>query len=175
MSQSQRVKNNLKERTEADQSSPEAYEVAIEKAIQEIKNGQRQLHELKQATLKWEKRVQDALRVVDTLMNVLPPDRMAVFLERMRPFRPATPVGRGGETYDNVIDLLTRKKRPFWTASEIHNELTNAGKGVEIQQIHNVLNYLMRRGRLKRITRGRYFDFESGTGIDTSDKLHPDD
>jgi hypothetical protein len=175
MSQSQRVKENLKERAEADQGSLEAYEVAIEKAIEEIRSGQRQLHELKQATLYWEKRVQDALRVVDTLMNVLPDDRRSVFFERTRPFRPPMPASRGGETYDNVVDLFTRKKLPFWTASDIHNELSNAGKVAEIQQIHNVLNYLMRKGRLKRISRGRYFDTESGAGIETSDKSQPDD
>jgi hypothetical protein len=175
MSQGQRVKENQKERTEADQGSLQAYEAAIEKAIEEIRSGQRQLHELKQATVYWEKRVQDALRVVDILMNVLPQDRRTVFFERTRTFRPATLASRGGETYDNVIDLFTREKRPFWTASEIHNELTNAGKVAEIQQIHNVLNYLMRKGRLKRISRGRYFDTESGAGIETSDKLHPDD
>jgi hypothetical protein len=175
MSQGQRVKENLKERAEADRGSLEAYEAAIEKAIEEIRSGQRQLHEVKQATLYWEKRVQDALRVVDTLMNVLPEDRKAVFLERTRGFRAPTPVSRGGETYDNVVDLFTRKKRPFWTASDIHNELSNAGKVAEIQQIHNVLNYLMRKGRLKRVSRGRYFDLESGAGFETSDKLHPDD
>jgi hypothetical protein len=175
MSQSQSVKNNLKERTEADEGSLNAYEVALEKAIEEVRNGQRQLHEVKQLALRWEKRVQDALRVVDTLMNVLPEDRRAVFLERTRSFRPPTPATRGGETYDNVVDLFTREKRPFWTASDIHNELSNAGKVAEIQQIHNVLNYLMRKGRLKRVSRGRYFDTESGAGIETSDKLHPDD
>jgi hypothetical protein len=175
MSQSQRVKENQKERAEADQGSLQAYEVAIEKAIQDIKDGQRQLHEVRQSATMWEKRIQGALQVVDTLINVLPPDRKAVFLERARPFRPTTSATRGGETYDNVIDLFTRTKRPFWTASEIHNELSNAGKVAEIQQIHNVLNYLMRKGRLKRISRGRYFDTESGAGIETGDKLHPDD
>jgi hypothetical protein len=105
MSQSQSVKNNLKERTEADEGSLKAYEVALEKAIEEVRNGQRQLHEVKQLALRWEKRVQDALRVVDTLMNVLPADRRAVFLERTRPFRPPTAATRGGETYEN--------RRPF--------------------------------------------------------------
>jgi hypothetical protein len=175
MSQSQRVNENPNERTEADPGSLPAYEAAIEKAIEEIRSGQRQLHELKQATVYWEKRVQDASRVVDTLMNVLPEDRRTVFLERTRPFRPPTAASRGGETYDNIIDLFTRKKRPFWTASDIHNELSNAGKVAEIQQIHNVLNYLMRKGRLKRVSRGRYFDTESGAGIEASDELHPDD
>ena len=175
MSESQRVKDDIKEGLEADQGSLQAYEAAIEKAIEQIQSGQARLHELQQATLTLEKRVQDALRVVDTLINVLPPDRKAIFLEKTRPFRPATPAGRGGETYDNVIDLFTRKKRHFWTASDIHNELSNAGKVVEIEKIHNVLNYLMRKGRLKRISRGRYFDTESGVGVETSDELHPDD
>jgi hypothetical protein len=169
MSQSQRVKEDIKELAGADQGSLEAYEGAIEKAIEEIHNGQRQLHEVRQLVLAWEKRVQDALRIVDTLLNVLPPDRQAVFLERMRPYRPATPASRGGETYDNVIDLFTRTKRSFWTAAEVQKELADAGKNVEIQQIHNVLNYLMRRGRLKRVSRGRYFDSESGAGFQTSD------
>jgi hypothetical protein len=169
MRQSQRVKGDIKEPAGADQGSLEAYEIAIRTAIEEIDNGQRQLHELRKVTLAWEKRVQDALRVVETLLNVLPPDRQAVFLEKTSPYRPATPASRGGETYDNVIDLFTRTKRHFWTASEIHNELSNAGKVAEIQQIHNVLNYLMRRGRLKRVSRGRYFDTESGAGLETSD------
>jgi hypothetical protein len=175
MNQSQRVKENQKGRAEADQGSLEAYEAALEKAIQDIKDGQRQLHEVRQLATMWEKRVQAKFQVVDTLINVLPSDRKEVFLEKARPFRPTTFASRGGETYDNVIDLFTRTRRPFWTASDIHNELSNAGKVAEIQQIHNVLNYLMRRGRLKRISRGRYFDTESGVGIDADDKLHPDD
>jgi hypothetical protein len=175
MAQSQIVKENIKELDQSDPGNLQAYELAIERAIEEIRSGQRQLHEIRQATLYWEKRVQDALRVVDTLMNVLPEDRRAVFLERTKAFRPPTPSGRGGEIYDNVIDLFARKKRPFWTAADIHNELSNAGKIAEIQQIHNVLYYLMRKGRLKRVSRGRYFDIESGVGIETSDKLHPDD
>jgi hypothetical protein len=175
MSQSQRVKENLKERAEADQGSLKAYEVALEKAIQDIKDGQRQLHEVRQTATMWEMRIQAKLQVVDTLINVLPSDRKEVFLEKARPFRPTTFASRGGETYDNVVDLFKRKKRPFWTASDIHNELSNAGKVAEIQQIHNVLNYLMRKGRLKRVSRGRYFDTESGVGIETNDKSQPDD
>ncbi len=63
---------------------------------------------------------------------------------------------RGGTAYEAIVAMMNRLPSREWTAPEVQEKLLENGIPVEIEQVHNVLNYLMRKGRMTRTSRGRY-------------------
>jgi hypothetical protein len=79
------------------------------------------------------------------------------------------PNRRGGPVFENVIRLID--KRPEWTAANLQRKLCERGHPVDAKTLSNCLNYLVKSGRLTRISRGRYA--VAGFGIVTSDEVFP--
>jgi hypothetical protein len=86
--------------------------------------------------------------------------------------------GRGKDVHNNIIDLLKRTGRRDWTVPEIQAELSKGGEEADpkvVKAIYNAVNYLARKGTLRRVSWGQYI-FESGGGVaDYLDHLVPDD
>jgi hypothetical protein len=80
------------------------------------------------------------------------------------------PTNRGGETFENVIELLGRVKQAEWTAIELRRSLARNGCDVSSKKLSDVTNYLVRTGRFKRIARGRYLD-AAGNAFVTSEEF----
>ena len=79
----------------------------------------------------------------------------------------STPNPRGGPVYSNVIRLID--ERPDWTAARLRRRLSEVGQPVDTKSLSNCLNYLVKSGRLTRISRGHYA--VAGFGVVTSDVL----
>ncbi len=79
------------------------------------------------------------------------------------------PSSRGGPVFENVIRLID--KRPDWTAARLRRKLSERGQSVDAKTLSNCLNYLVKSGRLTRISRGHYA--VAGFGVITSDELFP--
>ena len=79
------------------------------------------------------------------------------------------PGSRGGPVFENVIRLID--KRPKWTAASLRKKLSQRGQSVDAKTLSNCLNYLVKSGRLTRISRGHYA--VAGFGVITSDELLP--
>jgi hypothetical protein len=77
------------------------------------------------------------------------------------------PSSRGGPVFENVIRLID--ERPDWTAASLRRRLSEQGQLVDSKTLSNCLNYLVKSGRLVRISRGHYV--VAGFGIITSDEL----
>lgn len=78
-----------------------------------------------------------------------------------------TPSGRGSPVFENVIRLID--ERPKWTTESLTRRLRNQGHSVDSKALSNCLNYMVKSGRLIRISRGHYA--AAGFGIITSDSL----
>ena len=147
------------------------YEAALESALDDANEAlasvKAQKHALAIAEAEANKRVQ----LAEALLSSLPPGRVAAYRPRMEALRPA----RGGRgtttTYDTIIELFANHPPREWSASQIHKSLLEKGIAAESEQIHNVLQYLWRKGRLRRAGRGRYWSAEHGVGIETGDDV----
>ena len=81
----------------------------------------------------------------------------------------AAPSSRGGPVFENVIRLID--KQPEWTAASLRLKLRERGHSIDAKTLSNCLNYLVKSGRLTRISRGHYA--VSGFGVVTSEELLP--
>jgi hypothetical protein len=86
--------------------------------------------------------------------------------------------GRGKEVYQNVVDLFKRSPGRDWAISDIHAALCKDGPDDPkfAKAIYNAVNYLAKKGTLRRVSWGQYVFCEIGAGIaDYLDGVVPDD
>jgi hypothetical protein len=147
------------------------YEAALESALDDADEAlarvKAQRHALAVAEAEANKRVQ----LAEALLSSLPPERSGMYRWRIDSLRPAR-AGRGTTTtYESIVELFAEHPPREWSAPQIHQSLAGKGVAAEPEQIHNVLQYLWRKGRLRRVSRGRYWSAEHGVGIETGDDL----
>lgn len=134
-----------------------AYEPALESALTDLEHAQTELRGLREAIAVVEARARDKRRLIDILVKSVSPakalDCQRRLAEMQSPFR----LGRAATTtFDNVIELFKESPRRIWSATEAHRELETRGIPAEPDQVHNIFQYLHKRGMLQRISRGRY-------------------
>ena len=74
--------------------------------------------------------------------------------------------GRTGEVHDNVVALFKGHSKREWSVPEIQAELTKSGEAADQKSLYNVINYLAKVGRLRRISRGQYLVLGIGAGME---------
>jgi hypothetical protein len=157
--------------TERQIDAPSPYEVALESAIKDGARAHELVRERRAALAAAEGRAHELVKLAETLLKQIPPDRQPKYRQRVAVLRAPTRSGRATTTYENVIDLFTKQPRHEWTASQIQRSLAAKGIAAPPEQIQNVLQYLLRKGRLKRVERGRYYVVGYGLGIETADDI----
>lgn len=93
---------------------------------------------------------------IEGLLPLLPEERRIEYLNRLSELRPTQRNNRGSTAFEAIVALVDRPPAREWTAPDLYNKLVADGVAVEIEQVHNALNYLTRKGRLMRTSRGRY-------------------
>jgi hypothetical protein len=81
---------------------------------------------------------------------------------------------RGGEVYENVIELFRVHGNREWTFQEIQDALHQRGKAADPKSIYNLVNYLTKTGRIRRVARGRYFVHGIGAGMHLAEDFGDD-
>jgi predicted transcriptional regulator of viral defense system len=100
------------------------------------------------------------------LTATLPRERQHLYAERAGSLRRPNQAARGSTSFENVIALFAHEEPKEWTAPEVQRALVGRGTPPDKpDQISNVLQYLARKGRLKKIGRGRYVVMGYGVGI----------
>ena len=137
-------------------SGPDAaYETALRTAIADLERALADRDEARTTLTTLERRISDLTDLVRQLRSVLPLERQPKLAQRTRELTSdAAARRRGGQVFDNVVDLLKRDQNREWSAAEIKEAL--GGRVNDPKQIYNVLAYLARKGQLKRLSRGRY-------------------
>ena len=105
-------------------------------------------------------RVGDLLRLVDTLVAVLPPHRRTYYLQSATRFQGVPRNGRREAINDNIIAFVKGKQEV--TTTEVRDALAGLGMAVDQKRVANALDYLSRRGQLERIGRGKFRDPATG-------------
>lgn len=148
-----------------DTGSP--YGIALESAIADLERTLAQIRDLRKAMAVAQARANDVRALIDQLGRYLPSHEFARYQQRLYALQSPADLGRGTTTtYDNVVELFARCPPRHWSASEVHKELAAKGIPSDPNQIHNVFQYLARKGRLRRVSRGRYEVRGYGVGID---------
>jgi len=69
-------------------------------------------------------------------------------------------LGPGGRratvAYSSVLHLLMNRLEEDWSVAEAHRELAANGISCDFQQVQNVFQYLVRKQRIERVSRGRF-------------------
>lgn len=148
-----------------------AYEAALETALAELEAAQARVEVIKGQLSDAETKVTELTDLVQSLMRHVPAHRVGAFVERLNQVRSnPQPNPRSGEVFDNVIQLFAqRPTHREWTASDVQAALSHAGVKADPKAVYNVLNYLAKKGRLRRIARGQYLIVDLGIGIHTGD------
>lgn len=119
---------------------------------------------------------------LETLLDGLPRaerDDFRLRLARLRTGDLAPTDGRGKDVHNNIIELFKRTGRKGWTIPDIHAALGNDGEEADpklVKAIYNAVNYLAKKGTLRRISWGQYVVRETGIGVaEHLDHIVPDD
>src|SRR5947208_11371607 len=136
-------------------SSP--YQSAVESAISDFERAQQDVRLKRNDLAIAERRSHELFQLIEKLLTMLPIDQAAGYRARAVRLRSPGRAGRGTTvTYDNVIDFFAKHPTRQWSPSEMHQELSANGTPADPDQIHSVFQYLLKKGRLKRESRGRY-------------------
>jgi hypothetical protein len=147
------------------------YEAALEATFEDIAQSRVTADECRRQWEAEEARVTSLVDLAEHLIERLPEGRRPLYRQRLRN-RPQTSAAtaKGGPTFSNVINLFSRSTRQEWTASEIQDELASQGIVSNQKAISNILNYLLRAGKLQRVARGQYVVREAG-GVVISEEI----
>ncbi len=78
---------------------------------------------------------------------------------------------QGGTVQEAILDALERERRTKWSADEIRDALDKQGVNATPKEVFNCVDHLIRTKRLKRVSRGQYYDPEAGVAIVTSNEV----
>jgi predicted transcriptional regulator of viral defense system len=144
--------------------APSAFVLALEAALDELARASRESNA--------EKRTAVLIDLARNLIAILPPPERAVYSRRLSEMRIKPPSEtRGTPTYDNVVALLAHSDVKPVNVVVVQNELNQRGVVADKKSVHNSLNYLARKGRLKRIARGHYIVRDMGVGVISGDDI----
>lgn len=148
------------------------YEAALEAALTDLERAQALECDAQNQLAAMGARVAELAHLVQTLVAILPRDRKAFYSQRLASSGAIKTVSsRGGQVFDKVVDLFNRRPRKEWTASDVQTALADTGKRADSKAIYNVLNYLTKTGRLKRIGRGHYLVVDVGVSFQVGHDL----
>ena len=152
-------------RKQADLPSP--YERAVESALSEYERALNDVRAARSTLANAEAEAASVLRLAETVIAHLPQERRTGFDERLGRLRAGDVGGRpSSATYRNVVELFANHPPRQWSVADAFSALAAKGLPADADQIQNVFQYLARKGRLKRVSRGRYYVVGVGIGIE---------
>lgn len=111
---------------------------------------------------------------LELLIESLTPVERAEYERRRGELRNSPRPPRGGEVYENVIELFRESGNREWTFQEIQSALHERGKSADPKSIYNLINYFTKTGRIQRIARGRYLVRGLGAGVHVAEDFGDD-
>lgn len=117
---------------------------------------------------------------LETLLDGLPAIKRDDYRLRLAKLREiASGEGHGKEVHNNIIGLFKRAGHRDLSIPEIQTALNKAGEEADpklVKAIYNALNYLAKKGTIRRVSWGQYVFSESGAGVaENWDHVVPDD
>jgi hypothetical protein len=156
--------------------STTSYETAVGAAFDDLESVEADAVEAQERLSNANGRRIQLVELIRSLIAQLPKEHQAHYLEQLnsRPSRAPASVTRAGETVNNVIQLFAEQPRQLWTTAEVQSAFGARFGETDPKAVHNALATLERQGRLRRVSRGQYFDTQHGTGLVLPDDLQSD-
>jgi hypothetical protein len=152
-------------------SPTDQYEAALKRLVLDEEQARGSVETLRARMATAEAQIAKLVVAVDALLPFIPPERRREYEKRLAEIRPPARPNRGGTAYEAIVALVDRQPSREWTAPELQDALLGSGVVVEIEQVHNVLNYLTRKGRLTRTSRGRYMPVGMKRAVDRANEF----
>ncbi len=161
------------EKTASSSTESGPYEVAIAAALDDLARATHQSVLAESRFHEANARVDDLVDLVESLLVFIPKAQSAQYRRKLRELEAGRgKPSRGGPAFENVVSLFSSEKgERSWTPKQVGDALTEKGRTTNQKAVYNVLNYMAKTGRLKRVSRGRYVVADLGIGIETSDEL----
>jgi hypothetical protein len=152
--------------TKRQQNNHSPYEAALESAFADLEAAQEEVHEKRNELAIAEARARELSQLALRLIEVVTPSDRANHRHRVAALlQSSSGTSRGATvTYANVVQLFAKEPKREWSAPEAHAELVARGIPADAEQVHNVFQYLAKKGRLERVSRGRYI-IRVGSGV----------
>lgn len=150
--------------------APDPYEAALKAALADLEKANSEIQKYRERGSELASRVENLSVIIENLAKLLPPPRRALYLPKIAErLEPTTTSSRGTPAYDNVIQMFGESSKKEWTAQQVQEALEVKGIKAEASQVHNILAYLRKKGRIRRISRGRYYVSGIGVGVDVDE------
>ena len=138
-------------------SSPRhPYEAALMRALKEEETARHELGAIRRKLVHQKAHVAELACAVDSLIALLSEDQRNFYRDQLSRFRPTVKDRHGTTLFEKIVAKINEWPEMEWSAANIYNLLYDDGIILEIEQVHNTLNYLARKGRLLRTSRGKY-------------------
>lgn len=146
-------------------SRQSTYDEAFITALADLESAQRQAQYLREDLSQIKKRIAELTQLVKSLAPLAHSPESRRYIDELQQIVSESGTGRGGPVYNNVVRLFETDDREQWTATDIREALIERGNAASTKAIYNCLDYLARKGQLRRIGRGQYVATENGLGF----------
>ncbi len=146
----------------------DSYEQALRKAIEDYETSIRAVELAQQQLQAAQLSAAEFLSIARQLVKLVPDDCKDRYTQRIEGLEnQSDSSGRPKTELKTVERLLRQDVQREWTAIDIGTELRERGSNVEMKSISNTLQYMYKRGDLKRIGRGKYVVVGLGIGVES--------
>lgn len=156
--------------SEMNECASDPYEAALQKAINElsiIESDYRKALESVQLLIIKRQKLIDMISYISDQIGI---EQRGYYINVVSEITSGNKIEKkGGSLINDVINIINIEPKKEWTANEIKSKLTRDIEPIEQKTLHNILNYLYRKGDLKRVGRGVYRVVSSGIGVHCDD------
>lgn len=163
---------NMSALRESNQQVRSSYALALETALRDLERSQAELSSAQNLVDAAEADIARLMNLITSLSAELDPDELLLFADRLPETAPKKDaVERGGEVFGNVVELFETSDKKSWSSHEVIDALHDDGKKSDSKAVYNVLNYLARKGRIRRLRRGHYLLIDFGVSVEIEDEI----
>lgn len=157
--------------SEMNESAVDPYEIALHKAMDDLTLIESEYRKALESAQLIDGRRRKLIETIRSLTELLNEDKKSYYLEKMLNVSVIRGIeNRENGLIDDVIHIINREPEKEWSANDIKSKLKKKDEPLDQKALHNVLNYLYRKGDLRRVGRGLYRVVSSGVGVYCDDQ-----
>lgn len=152
------------------------FEDALRKALGDLHELDQQIARAASDLVELRRKRAKLMHLAESISENLDDSNCETLRQELARLRPSLGGGtwRRSPLYENVVSLITTSAKRDWSTEELHSSLGTNGKDDTNKALHNIIGYLVKTGRLRRIARGRYHTSEFGFGLEDIEEVADD-
>ena len=176
MRSSQNIRIMIVKQDKIEKSPRDAYQVALTTALEDLAEARAEGLSATNKLAEADARVAELTNLIRSLLAFLPKEQAVTYANAIRQqVIGEQRLSHAGPVHEKVVKLFAGSQKREWTTLAVQEALENQGAEADPKAVHNVLNYLNKKGRLRRISRGRYVIRDIGIAFDLDHDLSGSD